>query len=334
MLRLPPFDFRNARSAAEAVDLWGESEGRAMFVAGGTDLIPNMKRRQFEPPVLVGIRRLEGGRDLQTDDGLELGAGVTLRQLAAAPNVRESYPGLAEAAGQVANLQIQRVGTIGGNLCVDTRCNYYNQTYEWRRSVGFCMKKDGDICLVAPGSSKCWAISSSDSAPILMALGATVDVLGTDGPRTISLGDMYQDDGIEYLTLKPGELMTAVRVPAPGNGQRSTYVKVRRRGSFDFPILGVGASLRIEDGRVRDARLVLGAVHTHPLAVTGVSELMEGETPTLELCEAAAELAYKRATPLDNADLVYYWRKQVTRVHVRRALARLCGLEVAPGGVR
>lgn len=329
MLRLPPFEFRAARSAAEAIAIWGENEGRAMYVAGGTDLIPNMKRRQFEPPVLVGIRRMENGRHVETaDDGsLVIGAGATLRQLADDPGIVANFAGLAEAVGQVANLQIQRVGTIGGNLCVDTRCNYYNQSYEWRRSVGFCMKKDGDICLVAPGSSKCWAISSSDSAPALMALGARVELRGKDGVRQIELGQLYQDDGIEYLTRRPDELLTRVLVPAPGPGQRSAYTKVRRRGSFDFPILGVGASLRIEDGLIRDARVVLGAVHTHPLVVEQAAEILEGQAPSMELLEAAAEAAYRKATPLDNADLVYYWRKRVTRVHVRRTLARLCGLE-------
>jgi len=329
MLRLPPFEFRAARSAAEAVDLWGESEGRAMYIAGGTDLIPNMKRRQFEPPVLVGIRRMENSRDVETaaDGSLVIGAGATLRQLADDPGIVENFAGLAEAVGQVANLQIQRVGTIGGNLCVDTRCNYYNQSYEWRRSVGFCMKKDGDICLVAPGSSKCWAISSSDSAPALMALGARIELVGKSGVRQIELGQLYQDDGIEYLTRRPDELLTRVLIPAPGHGQRSAYTKVRRRGSFDFPILGIGASLRIEGGLIRDARVVLGAVHTHPLVVNQATELLEGQQPSMELLDAAAEAAYRRATPLDNADLVYFWRKRVTRVHVRRTLARLCGLE-------
>jgi 4-hydroxybenzoyl-CoA reductase subunit beta len=328
MLRLPPFEFRPARTAEEAVDHWGAAEGRAMYLAGGTDLIPNMKRRQFEPPVLVGIRRLEGGTRVHvSDDGLVLGGGVTLRALAARPDLGEGLAALTDAAGQVANLQIQRVGTLGGNLCVDTRCNYYNQTYEWRRSVGFCMKKDGDICLVAPGSSKCWAVSSSDTAPALMALDATVELLGKDGKREIPVAALYQDDGIEYLTKRPDEILTGIHVPPPGAGQRSAYTKVRRRGSFDFPILGVGASLRIVDGVIRDARLVLGAVHTHPLAVSEVTELLEGQAPTLELMDAAAEVAYRRATPLDNADLMYYWRKRVTRVHVRRTLARLCELE-------
>jgi len=329
MLRLPPFEFRPARTVEEAVELWGEHGGRAMYIAGGTDLIPNMKRRQFEPPVLVGIRRLEGGGavDVAANGDVAIGAAATLRQLAEDPRLAGAHGALAAAARQVANLQIQRIGTIGGNLCVDTRCNYYNQTYEWRRSIGFRMKKDGDICLVAPGSSKCWAVSSSDSAPALMALGARVELVGIDGSRQIGIDQLYQDDGIAYLTRKPDELLTRVLIPGPTDGQRSTYTKLRRRGSFDFPILGIGASLRLDQGVIRDARVVLGAVHTHPLTVNAVTDLLEGATPSLELFDAAGEAAYRCATPLDNTDLVYHWRKRVTRVHVRRTLAQLCGID-------
>ncbi len=329
MLRLPPFEYRAARTVAEAVDLWAAAEGRAMYVAGGTDLLPNMKRRQFEPPVLVGIRRIDEMRqiELRPDGGIVLGAGLTLRQLADDARVRKHCSGLAEAAGQVANLQIQRMGTLGGNLCVDTRCNYYNQTYEWRRAIGFCLKKDGDICLVAPGSSKCWAVSSTDTAPLLMALGATVDLVGPGGARSLALARLYQDDGIDYLTREAGEIVTAVHLPPVAAELRSTYLKVRRRGSFDFPILGVGAALSMVDGAVHDARLVLGAVHTHPVAVPEAAEILEGRKPDAALLAEVAEAAYKRATPLDNVDLMYYWRKQVTRVNVCRALARLTGLD-------
>ncbi len=162
-----------------------------------------------------------------------------------------------------------------------------------------------------------------------MALGATVELVGPAGSRTLALGALYQDDGIEYLTRQPGEIVTAVRVPAAVAELRSTYLKVRRRGSFDFPILGVGAALSMVDGAVRDARLVLGAVHTHPVAVPEAGELLEGKEPNAELLAEVAEAAYERATPLDNVDLMYYWRKQVTRVNVRRALARLTGLAEA-----
>lgn len=323
MLRLPSFEYRAPRTIDEAIEAFGAADGAAMFIAGGTDLVPNMKRRQFEPRVLVGLRGIDELRGIDSNGSLRIGAGTTLRALADRPDVAGRYTALQQAAAQVANLQIQRVATIGGNLCVDTRCNYYNQTYEWRKSIGFCMKKDGDICLVAPGSPKCWAVSSSDTAPALIALDAEVDLRGPEGDRTLPLRRLYQDDGIEYLTRRPDEILTSIRVPQV-QGRRSTYVKVRRRGSFDFPILGIGASLRIDEaGLIRDARLVLGAVHTHPLVIDAASELLEGKAPSEELFEAAGELARKVSTPLDNTDLTLYWRKRVTGVQVRRALAAI-----------
>ncbi len=327
MLRLPAFEYVRARTVAEAVEAHVGCEGRAMYIAGGTDLVPNMKRRQFEPPVLIGIRRIEELRATGTADNgdLLLGAGLTLRQLADMDRLPGCCDGLRQAASQVANLQIQRVGTLGGNLCVDTRCNYYNQTYEWRRSVGFCMKKDGDICLVAPGSKKCWAVSSSDTAPMLIALGASVRLAGPDGSRDLPLASLYRDDGIEYLTRSPGEILTRVRIPR-NDDLRSTYLKVRRRGSFDFPLLGVAAAVSLRSGIVTGARLVLGAVHTHPVEVPEAGELLVDNRPTAALIEEVAEAAYRRSTPLDNTDLTLYWRKRVTRVTVRRALQRVLGV--------
>lgn len=325
MLRLPPFDFLPARTLEEALEAWSRADGPAMYVAGGTDLIPNMKRRQFEPRTLVGIRNVAEMKEwsLEPDGSLLLGGGLTLAWLAGNEEVRRRAPGLAEAAGEVANPQIQRMGTLGGNLCVDTRCNYYNQTYEWRKSIGFCLKKDGDICLVAPGSRKCWAVSSSDTAPVLMALDATARLVGPDGDREVPVASLYRDDGIDYMTRRPEEILAGVRIPAGGDDSRSGYAKVRRRGSFDFPILGVGASLSLEDGAVRSARLVLGAVHTHPVEVPEAAAILQGHEPTAERLDAVADAAYKRSTPLDNTDLTLYWRKRVTRVTVRRTLERL-----------
>lgn len=349
MLRLPPFEYRAARTVGEAVGRFAEAAPEAMYIAGGTDLVPNMKRRQFEPRRLVGLRDIDELRGLHGDgtpdgvaadtadvpgsvagaavegpEGLRIGAGVTLQRLAESGAVRR-YAALREAASQVANPQIQRMGTLGGNLCVDTRCNYYNQTYDWRKAIGFCLKKDGDICLVAPGSRKCWAVSSSDTAPVMIALGAEVVLAGPEGERRLPVGALYRDDGIDYLTKRPEELLTAVSLP-PVDGLRSTYVKVRRRGSFDFPILGVAAALRLEDDTVTGLRLVLGAVHTHPVEVPEAAEAV-GERPSEELFDAVAEAAYRRSTPLDNTDLTLYWRKKVTRVTVRRALCRLADLD-------
>ena len=186
------------------------------------------------------------------------------------------------------------------------------------------MKRDGDICLVAPGSSKCWAVSSSDAAPILMALGARVVLVGSEGERDIAVGALYQDDGIDYLTRRPDEILAKILVPRQ-EGLRSTYRKVRRRGSFDFPILGVAACLGMRGNTISHARLVLGAVHTHPVEVD-VADLLEGGELTDDRLDGVAEVASKAARPLDNVDLMYHWRKKIVRVEVRRAFRHLAAV--------
>jgi 4-hydroxybenzoyl-CoA reductase subunit beta len=327
MMRLPPFSYLAPVSVADAVKLMADHGPEAMLVAGGTDLYPNMKRRQFEPRVLVGLR---GIRDLagvrpHGAGGLVIGAGTTLTAVARHPETRARYAALATAAGAVSTPQLRNMGTLGGNVCVDTRCNYYNQSYQWRKAVNFCMKKDGEICLVAPGSPRCWAVSSSDTAPALWSLGATVRLAGPAGERTIPLPALYQDDGIQYLTKQPGEIVTEIVLP-PAEGVRSVYLKLRRRGSFDFPVLGVAAALRLDGDIVREARIVLGAVASLPREAGEAGRLLVGERLTPELIDRAAEAAYRPAKPLDNTDLTHPYRKKMTRVYVTRALRRLAGL--------
>jgi 4-hydroxybenzoyl-CoA reductase subunit beta len=219
------------------------------------------------------------------------------------------------------------MGTIGGNVCVDTRCNYYNQTHQWRKAIGFCMKKDGDICLVAPGSPRCWAVSSSDTAPAFWSLGATVRLVGPAGERTIPMESLYRDDGIEYLAKRPDEIVTDLLLP-PADGWRSIYLKLRRRGSFDFPVLGVAVAARLEGDVVRDARIVLGAVASLPRAATAAQTALAGERLTPDLIERVAGLAAGPAKPLDNTDFTHPYRKRVTRVFVARALRQVAGLDV------
>jgi 4-hydroxybenzoyl-CoA reductase subunit beta len=328
MLRLPVFEYLAPRTVDEAVGMMGERGPGAMYVAGGTDLYPNMKRRQFEPETLIGLRRIESLRHVDGDakQGITLGASVTLTQVSRHPEIAGAYPALAESASLVSTPQLRNMGTIGGNLCVDTRCNYYNQTYFWRKAIGFCMKKDGDICLVAPGSAKCWAVSSSDTAPVMIALGAEVVLAGPEGERVIPAQALYQDDGMAYLTKSPGEILTEIRLP-PTNGLKMTYLKLRRRDSFDFPILSVACGLDMaEDGTVNDARIVLGSVHTHPLEATVSQEMLVGEKLTEDLIVAAAGAAYKPAKPLDNTDMALSYRKKMVRVYVARALREVGGL--------
>jgi 4-hydroxybenzoyl-CoA reductase subunit beta len=327
MMRLPPFTYLAPRRLEEAVRLLADHGAEATVVAGGTDLYPNMKRRQMEPRVLVGIRGIRELRGIQGTgrDGLVLGAATTLTEVADHPAVRAAHPAVARAAALVSTPQLRNMGTIGGNVCVDTRCNYYNQTYEWRKAIGFCMKKDGNICLVAPGSARCWAVSSSDTAPVFWALGATVTLVGPSGERRVPVSALYRDDGIQYLGKAGDEIVTAIHLP-PADGWRATYWKLRRRGSIDFPVLGVAVAARFEDAICRDARVVLGAVASAPREASEAARALVGARWTPDVIARAGDAAARPAKPLDNTDLVYHYRKRMTRVYVERALREIAGL--------
>jgi 4-hydroxybenzoyl-CoA reductase subunit beta len=285
-----------------------------------------MKRRQFAPRVVVGLRGLPGLAGIDANGGLRLGALATLTEVADHLDVCSRWPAIARAAGLVSSPPLRNAGTIGGNLCVDTRCNYYNQSEFWRASIGYCMKKDGDVCLVAPGSSVCWALSSSDTAPVMITLDAEVTLVGPEGERRIPVKSLYGPDGIDYLAKKADEILTEIHVPAR-EGWKMTYRKLRRRGSIDFPILGVAAAVKLGKANVvEDARIVLGAVHTHPVEATQAQEFLRGKVLAADTIEMAAGIAYKPAKPLDNADLVYSWRKRMARIETARALRELAGL--------
>jgi len=293
---------------------------RAMFVAGGTDLLPKLKRRQFEIDALIGLDFL--ARDIRNGSAdCEIDAGVTLATASRDVHLRQGFAGYAEAAGLVSSPALRNAGTTGGNLCVDTRCNYYDMTYEWRKAAGFCLKKDGDICLVAPSSPRCWAVSSSDTAPMAMALDGMVTLVGPDGEREAPVASLYRDDGIEYLSKRPAEVVTRLRLTAT-EATASAYVKLRRRGSIDFPIAGAAVALRLEGNVVSHCRIVLSAVASQPLEATAAEAFLRGKRLDAEAAAQAADLAAKPAKPLDNADLSHFWRKRMVRVVVEQALAQ------------
>jgi len=325
MLRLPPFRYLAPRDVEQAVHMLAQEGEQAMLVAGGTDLYPNMKRRQFTPAVLIGLRAIQSLKGIASspEQGMRIGAGVTLSTLANHPLIQRYYAALVTAAGSVSTPQLRNMGTIGGNLLLDTRCNYYNQTEFWRQSIGYCMKKDGDVCLVAPGSPRCWAISSADSAPSLVSLGAQVRLVSERGERVLPVRELFRDDGINPYTMERDELLTEILLP-PADGWRSAYLKLRRRGSFDFPILGVAAALRFNDDEtVAGARLTLGAVASHPVEANEAAAQLLHRPLSRELIDTVAVSAARSAKPLDNADLTINYRKQVTPVFVRRALEQL-----------
>ncbi len=326
MMRLPRFQFFAPTRIEDAADLLATAEpGDAMIVAGGTDLLPNMKRRQQTPRCLVGLRRIPELRRITNGHDLTIGAGVTLSALMRDERVRHHYAGLWQAAAHVATPHLRNMGTIGGNLCLDTRCNYYDQNYEWRKAIDFCMKKDGDICWVATSSPRCLAVSSTDTAPALLALGASVTLTSAEGARTIPLAGLYRNDGIHYLTRRPTEILTSVSVPR-ADAWRSTYWKLRRRGAFDFPVLSVAAAARLDNhGVVETARIVLGAVASQPLEAVQASVALAGRQLTDDTIAEVAELAARPARPMDNTDFTLVWRKRMTKELVGYALRELRG---------
>ncbi|MEA3192153.1 MAG: hypothetical protein QOD26_486 [Betaproteobacteria bacterium] len=319
MLRLPWFEHRAPRSVAEAAKILAGEGPRAMLIAGGTDLLPNMKRRHQAPKVLVSLRGVSELKNFSNGSGTNFGSALTLNQIVQNPKTPAA---LRQAAAQVATPHLRNMGTLGGNLCLDTRCNYYNQSYEWRKAIDFCLKVDGKICWVATASKRCVAVSSTDTAPALIALNAAVTLVSSQGEREVKVEDLYRNDGIEYLSRKPDEILTEVRVP---KGWTSTYWKLRRRGSFDFPILGVAAALKFEKEVITEARIALGAVASRPFLVEKAGEFLKGKSLSDEVIAQVAELVANRAKPMDNTDMDLYWRKEVADDFAGYALRELRG---------
>jgi len=328
MMRLPLFRYMAPKTVHEvAAILADHAPGEAMVLAGGTDLLPNMKRRQQTPKILVSLAHVGELHRAGNGNGMVLGTGLTLSEIADDRRVKQHYGGLFQAASQIATPHLRNMGTLGGNICLDTRCNYYDQNYEWRQAIGFCMKKDGATCWVAPSSDRCLAVSSTDTAPMLIALGASVTLVSKkDGPREVALADLYRNDGIDYLTRRPDEVLTHVLLP-PAAGWTSVYWKLRRRGSFDFPVLSVATAVKLaKDAVVTDARLVLGAVASRPMdAADAAASLLGKSLKDDAVIAAAADLAYAHAKPMDNTDFVLHWRKRVVREFVTYALRELRG---------
>ncbi len=341
MLRLPPFEYHAPSNIAEAVALKAEHGASAMYSAGGTDLFPNMKRRQFTPQNLIALADLQELRTISEEksaNGLLIGSGVSLTEVAQHAEIRRRFPALAQAAALVSTPQLRNMGTLGGNLCLDTRCNYYNQTFQWRKALGFCLKKEGDTCWVALSSPKCLAVSSSDCAPVVLALNAEFNLAGPEGQRTVAAAMFYKNDGADFLNKTPDELLVSIRLPEH-EVWKMNYKKLRRRDSIDFPILGVAVAIRLNNsaesgdaGRSIDAektgstldcaeiRIVLGAVASAPLRAYEAEKMLVGERLTTERIAAAAQLAAKLAKPMDNTDMTLGFRKKMVTRFVEEAL--------------
>jgi 4-hydroxybenzoyl-CoA reductase subunit beta len=323
MMRLPPFRYHAPRTVAEALAIRSDAGPDAAYVAGGTDLYPNMKRRQQTPKVVVGLSRVAELRRVGDRDGrLALGAGLILSDVENDPRIRAVYPGLAYAVSEISTPPLRNMGTLGGNLLLDTRCNYYDQNLEWRQAIDFCMKKDGTICWVAPGSPKCLAVQSADTVPVLIAMGARVVLASPGSEREVAVEDLYRNDGIDYVTKRPDELLTDVLLPA-ANGWRASYRKLRRRGAFDFPVLSVGAAVWRDGDLVAAARLVLGGVASAPIRLVAAESVLLGRPLDEDSIRDAAAAALGLSRPLDNTDFSVLWRKSMTSRYVALALQDL-----------
>lgn len=329
MMRLPPFRLYSPEQLSEAASILANEGSDAMILAGGTDLLPNMKRGQQTPSTLVSLGRIESLRNHSNGSGVIMGAGLTLTELVENKALNVNYTGLWQAASVVASPLLRNTATIGGNICLDTRCNYYNQNEDWRKAINYCLKKDGEICWVATTSDTCRAVSSTDTAPALISLGASVRLVSAGGERIVKMKDLYQNDGANYMQRRPNEILSEV-ILEPMQGWRSTYWKLRRRGSIDFPILSVAAAICADDGgTIEKARLVLGAVSSQPLLSSEAAEFLLGKKLTDEVIEETGRIMAKLAKPRGNTDLTPIWRKKLVPSFVNHALRELRGDEVS-----
>ncbi len=320
-MSLPQFKLLRPRSVEEAVEYLGKHQANVRLLAGGTDLIPSMRQKLFEPEYVLDLRAVSGLREIkQHDAGVEIGALATLRSIEHSKFLREHYPVLTEAAATVASPVLRNMGTLGGNICLDTRCLWYNQSLTWRKGCGFCIKKDGNICHVAPGGTKCWAAFSGDTPPALLCLNAEIEIASPAGLRRMKLTDFYTGEGDNYRKLQPNEILTRVFLPASSAGYRGVYRKLRVRGSIDYPLAGVAVVMKRSNGHVADARIGITAVNPAPLLVKGATELLSGKILDEALAEAVGDLSARTAKPLTTSALTPEYRREMIRVFTKRAV--------------
>ncbi|MEI6824611.1 MAG: FAD binding domain-containing protein [Desulfuromonadales bacterium] len=326
MMPLPKFTLGKPQTLTEALQLLTDSPD-ALPLSGGTDLLVSMKQGLYTPGRLIDLKNLKELIHLEiSDEGAVLGAGLKLATIRDNALIREYYPALSEAAGMVASPNIQNMGTLGGNVCLDTRCWYFNQSEFWRNSTGYCLKKDGDICRAAPSGTRCFAVFSSDTVPALITLGARAELAHWDGTtvrrQKIPLEQLYREDGINRMAVKHGELLVGIHLPA-SNRLLSGFMKYRTRGAIDYPLASVAVALRMVAGTMRDVRIVLGALASAPVIAFEAMELLEGAQPSPELIARAVERVGKRTCPVKNQAGSPAHRKQMARVYCQRLLARL-----------
>ena len=325
-MSLAPFQLLRPRTLPDALGMLQEHSGSIRVLAGGTDLLPSMRQKLFEPKYVLDLRRLDELNGIrETEQGIEIGAVTTLHEIEHSELLRERYPVLVEAAQTVASPVLRNMGTIGGNICLDTRCLWYNQSLAWRKSCGFCIKKDGDLCHVAPGGTKCWAAFSGDTPAALLCLNAEIEIASASATRRIPLYDFYTGEGDSYRKLQSDELVTRVILPRASAGYRGLYRKLRIRGSIDYPLAGVAVAMKRSNGHVEDLRIAITAVNPAPLLVKGIDAMTSGRAMTQTIAESVAELAARTAKPLTTSALTPEYRREMIRVFTKRALLEAFG---------
>jgi len=321
-MSLPPFKLLRPREIKEAIGHLAAHAGEIRILAGGTDLLPSMKQRLFTPAWVMDIRGIEDMQGIRVvpGSGVEIGALTTLSTIEDSAFIRRDYRVLHEAVSTVASPILRNMGTLGGNICLDTRCLWYNQSLQWRRSCGFCIKKDGDLCHVAPGGTRCWAAFSGDTPPALMCLNATIEIIGPRGARRLPLKDFYSMVGDAHLKLDPGEMLTRVFLPEASSGWKGSYLKLRIRGSIDYPLAGVAVAFKKNGGPIEAARVAITAVNPAPLLVAAAEHALVGKQVDEHTAKVVGELAAKTAKPLTTSALTPEYRREIVRVFARRAV--------------
>lgn len=307
--------------ALEAISRFGSG---IQIVAGGTDLIPNLKQGLASPRALLDLKPIRTLDFIHPEAGsLSIGALARVSAIAESQLIAAQYPVLHQAAKNVASPLLRNMGTLGGNLCLDTRCLYYNQSGFWRDSLGYCLKKDGSVCHVAPGGHFCWAVFSGDLAPALLTLDARIRLASPTGERTVPISEFYLNDGITRAVRRPDEILTAVHIPASSAGLRGVYKKLRIRQSIDYPLAGVAAVMKQDAwGTCVRARIALTAVNPSPQMVRA-AERLEGKRFDAALIEEVAYEAVRTAKPLRTSASTMQYRRHMVQVFVRRALREL-----------
>jgi 4-hydroxybenzoyl-CoA reductase subunit beta len=295
----------------------------ARLVAGGTDLVPNLRRGIGRPRWLIDLGALEGFAEVREDAaGFRLGAGLTIAALAREPHLAEWLPALTQAASQVAGPGHRSAATLGGNLCQDTRCVYYNQSAWWRAANGHCLKHEGTICHVAPQGQRCHAAYAGDLAPALIAYGAVVQLMSLEGRRELPIAELYRDDGAAHLTLEPHELIAGIRVPRPHAGSASGYRKMRARAAMDFALAGVAMNLRLHEGRIAELAVGITGTNSHPLRLEGTEALL-GHAPDADAARDLGKLVARQVSPMRSTATAAHHRRLVAVAAAERLLAEL-----------